>query len=418
MLPNLDPKQHARYETTARLSAFWFIRNQCKPEEPWGGIRDSADQGRYIYEYYPVSGWARGMGVWGQTVGIFACLACAEAVPGPSIEGKSIRDHCLLSAVRAARYMMTLQILDRRNERYYGAFREHNPQTQFSFPRDAATGAFGLLAMYRLTGYEEYLHRAILFADWYRKYGSDESGWPHVTFRFDTGEVLDADLKGIWQAGGGLVYHYLTELTGEKKWVEEGLRPIVERVLEMFAAQQTEAKGGLAGLHGMGGNDDFASLALLAAYLQFGEKKYLEQFAANMNALIANQHEDGSFRNYAGCYMAALEMLDAWQIREQLRRMVDETKLYNAIKKAADFGMSMQETSDYNPRMYGGMYGQTTYGVARDRIHQRSTGYGSVLYSRLVCEHDLPYWSALNWKPPAEKVDIKPYLDADRYSVG
>ena len=55
-------------------------------------------------------------------------------------------------------------------------------------------------------------------------------------------------------------------------------------------------------------------------------------------------------------------------------------------------------------------------GVARDRIHQRSTGYGSALYSRLVAKEPLPYWSALNWKAPAQKLDIKRYfaMDAER----
>jgi hypothetical protein len=56
-----DPKQAMRYETAARLSAFWFINNQCTERRPWSGIHDSADNGRYIYEYYVVDGWCRGM---------------------------------------------------------------------------------------------------------------------------------------------------------------------------------------------------------------------------------------------------------------------------------------------------------------------------------------------------------------------
>jgi len=412
-----DPKCLARYETAARLSTFWFINNQSKPDQPWGDVHDSADVGRYIYEYYPVSGYARGMGVWGQAVGIYACLACAEAVSGPSVEGGSIRHHCFRSAVRAARYMMSLQILDLRNERYFGAFREHNPQTLFSYPRDAATGAFGLLAMYRITGVQEYLDRAVLFGEWYRKFGSDESGWPHVTVRFDTGEIRDVESKGIWQAGGALVYHYLYELTGEKKWLEEGLRPIADQLLDMLKAGDVEGRGA-GSHHGMQGNDDFATTTLLAAWLRFKQRKYLERFAANINALIANQHPDGSFRNYAGCYMSGLEMLDAWQVRDQLEGLVDQDKLQAAILKAAEFGLTMQETQTHNVRMFGGMYGQTFYGTARDRIHQRSTGYGSVLYSRLACSAPMPYWSALNWEAPAETIDIAPYFDGSLVSAG
>ena len=417
MLTYDDPKQACRYENAARFSAFWFINNQSKPSRPWGDVQDSADVGRYIYEYYPVSGYARGMGVWGQAVGIQACLACAQAVRGPSLEGMGVRDHCWLSAVRAARYMLSLQVLDSREERFFGAFREHTPQTQFSFPRDAATGAFGLLALHRLTGVQEFLDRAVLFGHWYRRFGSDKSGWPHVTVKFDTGEIRDADIKGVWQAGGGLVYHYLYELTQERIWLDEGLRPIAEQVLPMLDSALAEAKGGLAGLHGMQGNDDFASLTVLAAWLRLKDRKYLERFAASINGLLANQHADGSFRNYAGCFMAGLEMLDAWQIRRDLKGLVDEDKLRAGIVAAADSGLGVQESEDRNVRAYGGMYGQTSYGTARDRIHQRSTGYGSVLYSRLICAEPMPYWSAQAWKAPAERIDIKPYSDGDLYSV-
>ena len=64
----------------------------------------------------------------------------------------------------------------------------------------------------------------------------------------------------------------------------------------------------------------------------------------------------------------------------------------------------------HNIRLYGGIYGQNWYGVARDRIHQRSTGYGSALYSRLVAKEPLPYWSALTWKAPAKKTGHQPVL--------
>jgi len=411
-----DPKQLCHYENAARYTAFWFINNQCKPDKPWGDVFSSADTGRYIYEYYPVSGFARGMGVWGQTVGMEAALACVEAVSGLVVEAKNIRRHCYESAVRAARYMMTLQILDRRNERYFGAFREGTPQTLFSYPRDAATGGFGLLAMYRLTGVQEYLDRAVMFGDWYRRYGSDDSGWPHVTVRFDTGEVRDAHEKGVWQAGGGLVYHYLYEMTGDRVWLEEGLKPIADQVVPMFASAEAEGVGNLAGLHGMGGNDDFASLTVLAAWMHFKDRKYLERFAANMNGLMANQHPDGSFRNYAGTFMAGIEMLDAWQIRDQLDGLVDVDRLRQAIIKAADIGLTCQEIDDKRVRSFGGMYGQSFYGTGRDRIHQRSTGYASALYSRLVCPHPLPYWSAQNWQMAEQKLDLAPYLGPDAES--
>ncbi len=411
MFPIDDPKQAMRYEVAARLSAFWFVQNQCKPDEPWGGIRDSADNGRYIYEYFVSTGWSRAMGVWGQANGILACLACAAAVPGPSIENKGLKNHCYLSAVRAGRYLMSLQVLDGRKPHALGGFREHSPTTGFSYPRDAATGSFGLLALYRLTGHQEYLDRAVMFGDWYRTYGSDESGWPHVTFFFETGKTQDEAAKGIWQAGGALTYHYLYELTGEKKWLE-ALRPVADRTVELLNAGETESTGA-ASHHGMRGNDDFASLLMLAAYKQYGDRRYLERFAANIRLLMSRQHEDGSYHGMAGPYMTGLEMLDAWQVRDELDGLLDMEAMRVSLLKGADFGLSQQELDDKNVRVYGGLYGQNNYGVAKDRIHQRSTGYGSAFYSRLVAGEALPYWSALNWKAPAERVDVGPYLAVD-----
>ena len=418
MLPLSDPKQRARYGEAARLSAYWFINNQNTQENPWGNVRDSSDEGRFIYEYYPLTGWCRGMGVWGQAVGIFSLLALRETGIAMSVESASVANGCLKSASRAASYMMSLQILDARNEKRFGAFREHSPRTSFSFPRDAATGAFGLMAMYRLTHIEEYAERVRLFCDWYMKHGSDDNGWPVVTFPFATCKPKDARLTGLWQAGGGLAYYFLSELTGEKKWVEQGLAPIAEQAIDMFDdAEAATGKGGMAELHGLHGNDDFGTITMLAAYRALGDKKYLDRFARNINILMENQHEDGSFLNFAGCYMAGLTMLDAWQLGDELPNTVDRDALAKAICKASDFGLTAQELELRDVRAYGGIYGQTKYQLARDRIHQRSTGYASILYSRLAADKPLPYFSALNWTMVDEPVDTSIYGDVETGDV-
>ena len=407
MFKQTDPKQQVRYAEAARLSAYWFLQNQNTPSQPWGGVYNSADEGRFLYEYYPTTGWSRGMGVWGQTLGIFSLLALRETGIDLSVQARGVAGACLLGAIRAARYMMTLQILDTRDERRFGAFREHNPQASFSFPRDAATGAFGLLALYRLTHEQEYLERARMFCKWYMTYGSDKQGWPVVTFPFTTCQPKDQHLAGLWQVGGGLAYYYLSELTGEREWVEQGLRPIVERSLTMFDdSNQANGKGGMADLHGLHGNDDFATMTMLAAYQAFGEKKYLDRFARNVSMLMACQHADGSFRNFAGCFMAGLTMLDALQLGDELPKSLDRKAVTDAVARAADFGLTVQETQLRDPRAFGGMYGQSMYQVARDRIHQRSTGYASVLYSQLVAPQPLPYFSALNWSRLETPVDV------------
>ena len=44
------------------------------------------------------------------------------------------------AALVAAGYLMSLQVLDSRDEQTFGGLREHHPQTSWSYPRDGATG--------------------------------------------------------------------------------------------------------------------------------------------------------------------------------------------------------------------------------------------------------------------------------------
>ena len=62
----LTPKEIASYYDAAFLAGEWYLNTQNTQENPWGGIHDSADLGRFIYEYYPARRWARGNVVWGQ----------------------------------------------------------------------------------------------------------------------------------------------------------------------------------------------------------------------------------------------------------------------------------------------------------------------------------------------------------------
>jgi len=68
-------KERYRFFHHARLAASWFEANQNTEEHPWGGIRDSADLGRFVYEYRLPGFQARGDGVWGQATAIMGLLA-------------------------------------------------------------------------------------------------------------------------------------------------------------------------------------------------------------------------------------------------------------------------------------------------------------------------------------------------------
>ena len=75
------------------------------------------------------------------------------------------------AAEYAGHYIMSLQNMDPRVDKYYGVIRECTPQSVEFCPRDATTAAWGLVWLYETTRNSEYLDRAVRFAEWHMKYG-------------------------------------------------------------------------------------------------------------------------------------------------------------------------------------------------------------------------------------------------------
>ena len=71
----LTPKEITSYYYSAVLAGEWYMNTQNTPEHPWGGMKDSADLGRFIYSYSPRQSSRRAIPVWGQAVGIMGLLA-------------------------------------------------------------------------------------------------------------------------------------------------------------------------------------------------------------------------------------------------------------------------------------------------------------------------------------------------------
>ncbi|KPJ70470.1 MAG: hypothetical protein AMS14_10595, partial [Planctomycetes bacterium DG_20] len=177
----LTEKEKARFLEAARLGGLWYAHNQNAPGQRWGGVDQSADTGRFLYEYFPTTGQCRGTGVWSQALGVCSLLSLSKVL---HLEGRLFRE----AADRGAGYLCSLQWLDSRNRKAFGGFREHTPQTTWSYPRDGATGCFGLATLYRETQDQEYLDRANLFCEWYHGPGSEEDGWPYCEYHFDEGK--------------------------------------------------------------------------------------------------------------------------------------------------------------------------------------------------------------------------------------
>jgi len=386
----LTEREKAQFLEAARLGGLWYLHNQNAPGQRWGGVDQSADTGRFIYEYFPTTGYCRGTGVWSQGLACCALMALSKV---PHLGGKPFKE----AADRGAGYLMSLQWLDQRSEKAYGGFREHTPQTTWSFPRDGATGAFSLATLYRETRNQVYLDRANLFCEWYHGPGSEDDGWPYCEYHFDTGEGTQ-QTPGDWQAGGALCYFYTARASGEGRWMKEGFQPVTERLLEI--GDPTTVDGTAEGWHGGSritvGNDDFATVAAMAAFLAFEDERYLDLARKRVAWMMSLQDADGSFPNSGGTFVTALTLLDFLEL-VSLKGLPDETdQIAESCLSAARIGLTLQEIMSRDRRAYGGLYGQSNYGVGRDRIHNRSTSYSIHLNLRLA-GHEAPCFSAVAW---------------------
>jgi len=398
----MDPKTEARYMAHVLAAANWYVNTQCTEQNPWGPVHNLADEGRFVYEVYKGTRWMRGSGVWAQAMAIMDLLDVAQRTGS----GKYTR-----AAMTGVRYLTALQCLDVRYPECQGAFWERIPNDTISLIRDGATGCFALAYLYAHTGEEEYLQRARLFCDWYMKYGTkDEYCWPYLRFDFQTrrahsytGDEDDQQLRegvdGDWQAGGGLALYYTGLLAGEEKYLEEGLRPMLEKVVQIYDAHGDEAAK--AGWHGRTpityGNDDFALIALIAGFRYWKDERYLHHIKKRTKVHLDWMAEDGSYPNFGATFVCGIEHLEYLRLAEEFGFSDHTDEVRAAVEKSARFGLSLQER-DLNDRFYyGGLYGQSSYGTERDRIHHRSTGYSINFYLKLTAGTWPRTFSSYGW---------------------
>ncbi|MFA7157889.1 MAG: hypothetical protein WC299_01200 [Kiritimatiellia bacterium] len=376
----MTPKQREQALEFCRLAADWYLNNQNNERRPWGGIGNSADQGRFLYQYTPVTGECRGNGVWGQGVGIMGLLALAKRLDWAGEPHRT-------SAFAAAKYLMSLQILDARDERLFGALREGTPQTPWIFPRDGATGAMAFCQLYRETKEEEYLYRARIFADWFIRVAMGKKAWPCWTYHFDK---LEADRRdpALWQAGAGLMFYYLHRLTGEKRYLREGLQPIMETYKKIYDKSEEEYATR---------TDDFAAIAALGACLLKDDRKLLECVRRRVKSTLASQDADGSCPGLAAEYIAGLTWHNFCQFVRS-RKLKDRlAPCEQGIARAAAFAPTIQERDPRDIRAYGGLYGQSTFGVSRGIIHHRTTGYALIFMLRTESGTGVTAYNIFGW---------------------
>ena len=391
-----SPADAARFRAqllySAMLAGDWLVNNQEKRQssnQPF-----SADYGRWLYEYKPAQHSWRGSTCWTAGTGIMGLVLLHERT-GLARYKEALE--------RAALYLKSLQILDPRDRRNYGALREHTALSDFSFPRDGATGMGGFLALYRFTGEKDYLDRARLFADWYLREGiNPATHWPYWTFPFDAAKVDASDRRmGAWQAGSGIFLYQLYKLTGDRAYLDKGVVPFAEGLVRNALEKNgllnvpLESKDG-----GFGNNDDFATLTLLGAYRELGDRRYWDTAIKRLEQLMKLQREDGAVvpGNTGGMYICAITALDALQLAAEKKLPIDKERLDRFVRRSAEFALSLQETKPDDVMSFGGFYGQTNIeNSRREWIHARGTTYSVIFNLRYEGAVKVPFYSLFGW---------------------
>ena len=331
--------------------AEWQIRNQVKD-------RHDANRGRFIRSYDKASGRLIYTGNWQTGTALMSLL---------SVYRRTQEKKYLEAAEYAGHYLMSLQVLDQHNPKFYGTIRELTPQSMEFDPRDATSAAWALVWLYRFTGEDEYLRRAILFGDFHLKYCMCE-GWPLYSFYMEK-RFPNFFARGSFQSGAGLFYHDLFMASEDPRYIEYGLRPIADNYLRYFISDdgeiiqqreiftwsveaESEQKEVTLAMHMF--NDDFGAAMLQAASDLFKDEKYREGARKYAQWLARHQDDDGGF--CAGIHPSAVPT--ALMYFHDVGRYYNDEQLLNARGKALEKLLAMQYRGTGDGRLDGAFKGR------------------------------------------------------------
>lgn len=375
----LKDDEKALFLNAARLTANWMVNTQNTEQRPWMPYRvnQSADNGRFLEKVCPAREDRVPSGVW--LTGLYLCgLTAMDKTPVLN------RDRYRYAVECGARFLKSLQCFDARWPKAVGGFHEVWPGQPYSAPRDAASGAFGLVALYEATGDKDLLDRAIRFGQWYSTHGSDADGYPWDDFNLETGAGT-SHKRGDWQAGGALIYWMLWTLTGDEAW-KTPLKKALDVLLDICANDPgTDTAYTFHGDNIISiGNDDFATIALLAGHKLFQDRRYLDCAASRLRAELARQAPSGAFPGYGGTFVTALELIEALDMAEHGTEVLPPDEIREPLLRAARHSLALQETTIADRYVHGGVYGESNYGQSRDVVHGRDTAYALQLWLRLA----------------------------------
>lgn len=377
----------------ARRCGDWMVANQVTD-------RMDANRGRSIRSYDADTHEKLLAGNW-----MTGCMAMALL----ALWKRTGEDPYREAAVLAARYIMSLQVLDREDP-HFGAIREITPQSIEFAPRDAASAAWGLAWIAEATGQSIYLDRARLFADWLVDRGMYH-GWPIYAVYMDP-KLDNFYSRGSFQSGAGLFLHDLFQFTGDAKYVERGLLPIASIYRDQFITDEGKLilerdpfTGAVTSprpdeqdmpVHMI--NDDFGAAMMIAAAKLFSDDSYVNRAALYARWVASVQDPDGGYeqgRIPSGVPVSEMYFRDLGEI-------LNDAGLIAAADRAMSKLLTMQYLDHPDPCVSGafqGMYeGKEQNRWGRTCVNMRTSCYA--LMALLKAESKLAdIWLGTHNKP-------------------
>ncbi len=281
-------------ESSARRIADWILRNQYKVDD------SNAAAGNFLWmagpdgSTYPGNNWN-----------------CAFAAMGLMRAADQFgEEKYRSSALAMGNYLKSLQIFSPFLKKHYGAIRELSPQCPWCYTRDALSAAWGFLDLYKYTHDPEYLERAVLWTEWFRREGMDSDGWPKWGIDFEPpfpGNQPHArdNMQGCFHGGGLNFFERLAQVTGDPKYTGKFYENIADLLVSRIQQPdgffisverstgkppETDPQGGLHR-----SNDDFCTLGLLGAWKIYHKPEYRRSIERFLAAVFARQDAEGSF---------------------------------------------------------------------------------------------------------------------------
>jgi hypothetical protein len=348
----------------ARRAGDWFVNTQV-PNYKW---RRTADEGRFWYNYYRPYRNGHRSTVWTTATAAMSLLA---------LHRRTGEEKYRVAARQGIEYLKTIQILDARDQRVFGTFHEHTMRTEFVYPRDAVTGAWGMLSLYVYEGRkeEDLLYRSKIYADWlWRSAWDRDWRWIYDEYNLETHRVVRR--LSNFQGGAGAWFYHLYRVTGEERYLQDGLLPLADGTLQHFLTPEGSFRleydpdkkaweqGTGEGMHAW--NDDYVCTALLCAYKATGEAKYLDRVRAFAKWLLGQQNPDGSMGKTPAAAATSILLFD------QLDAIRPEPELMASARRAAGWLFANQVTDEPDVNLHGGM---TDEDFTRDYVGTRTTSY-------------------------------------------